>query len=131
MDIVGVIAPPLLSALPHLNAAPDRAAEPPAAPAASERGDADGGGKKQKGEKKIDRYRWEDHPSIHFGKGTHIDFRARFQGDVRSSEAAAGDAEEEAGLDIARRRVGVEGEIRNVLNYQVDAELGSDEFWRD
>jgi phosphate-selective porin OprO/OprP len=84
-----------------------------------------------KAEKPSDRFRWDEHPSLHLGKGTRIDFRARFQGDLRESDALLDAAEENSGLDIARRRVGVAGEIRNTIGFQVEAELGNDEPWRD
>jgi phosphate-selective porin OprO/OprP len=74
-------------------------------------------------------FRWDDHPSIHLGKGTHIDFRARFQEDIRKSDALLTD--EDPTFDIARRRVGVEGEIRNVVEFQVERELVSGDGWRD
>ena len=34
-------------------------------------------------------FRWDDHPSIRLGSGTHIDLRARFSGDVRRLRCAA------------------------------------------
>ena len=76
-------------------------------------------------------FRWDDHPSIRLGRGTHIDLRARFSGDVRDSDAPLPE-EDIAAFDIARRRVGVEGEIRNLFDFQVERELisGSD-GWRD
>ena len=77
------------------------------------------------------RFRWDQHPSLHLGKGTRIDFRARFQGDLRESDALRDAVEENSGLDIAKRRVGVAGEIRNAVDFQVEAELGNDEPWRD
>jgi len=76
-------------------------------------------------------FRWENHPSLHLGPGTRIDFRARFQGDLRGSEASVDLAEDETGLDIAKRRVGIAGEIRNAVDFQIEAELGSDDLWRD
>jgi phosphate-selective porin OprO and OprP len=85
----------------------------------------------KKAPKAPDRFRWDEHPSLHLGKGTRIDFRARFQGDLRESDAVLDAAEESSGLDIARRRVGVAGEIRNAVDFQVEAELGNDEPWRD
>jgi phosphate-selective porin OprO and OprP len=88
-------------------------------------------GKKMKAVKPPDRFRWDDHPSVHFGKGTRIDFRARFQGDLRESDEFLDAAEENSGLDIAKRRVGVAGEIRNAVDFQVEAELANDEPWRD
>ena len=76
-------------------------------------------------------FRWDDHPSIRFGGGTHIDLRARFSGDVRDSDVPL--PEEEIGaFDIARRRIGVEGEIRNIFDFQVERELISGgDGWRD
>jgi phosphate-selective porin OprO and OprP len=73
-------------------------------------------------------FQWSDHPSLFFGKNTHIDFRARLQMDVRDSDAPIGDA---SGFDVARRRVGVEGRIAGVLDFQIEGELGDDDPWRD
>jgi phosphate-selective porin OprO/OprP len=67
-------------------------------------------------------------PSVTAGDWLRVDFRARFQGDVRRSEAPID--EDESGLDIARRRVGIEGHVRHVIEYQVEYELGLKE-WRD
>jgi phosphate-selective porin OprO and OprP len=76
------------------------------------------------------RFAWDEHPSILFGKGTHISFLARLQGHVRQSDAP--EIEESAQtLDFARRRLGVEGEIAKKLFFQVEAEIGSSEIWRD
>jgi len=76
------------------------------------------------------RFAWDDHPSVLLGKGTRISFLARVQGHVRQSDAP--EIEESAQtLDFARRRLGVEGEIANKLDFQVEAEIGSDEIWRD
>lgn len=67
-------------------------------------------------------------PSITAGDWLRIDFRARFQGDIRKSEAAIR-GDEDGGLDIARRRVGIEGRVGHV-DYQVEYEIGARE-WRD
>jgi phosphate-selective porin len=75
-------------------------------------------------------FRWDDHPSIRFGKGTHLDFRARFQADLRRSDAPLTD-EDTTDFDIARRRLGVEGEIKNIVEFQVERELASGDAWRD
>jgi phosphate-selective porin OprO and OprP len=85
------------------------------------------------------RFRWDDHPSLLFGEGTRVDFRFRLQTDVRGSEALLpgddddGDDEEDtAVLDVARRRLGIEGEILNMVDYQIERELGVErEPWRD
>jgi phosphate-selective porin len=69
------------------------------------------------------------HPSVQLGEWLRVDFKARFQGDVRVSEAPIGD-ESDASLDIARRRIGVEGRIGRRVDYQVEYEIGRQE-WRD
>ena len=76
-------------------------------------------------------FRLDDHPSIHFGKGTHLDFRARFAGDVTDSEAPTEDSLETSDIDLGKRRLGVSGEIRNAVEFQVEAELTGDDPWRD
>ncbi len=67
-------------------------------------------------------------PSLTAGDWLRVDFRARFQGDLRRSEAPI--ADEDSWLDIARRRVGIEGRVGRVFDYQVEYELG-DHQWRD
>ena len=69
------------------------------------------------------------HPSLQAGDWLRVDFRARFQGDVRRSEAPM--ADEDPGLDIARRRVGIEGRIGQRFDYQVEYELGGAGEWKD
>jgi phosphate-selective porin OprO/OprP len=80
-------------------------------------------------------FRWENHPSLRLGEGTRIDFRARVQADLRWSEAPIPDDDDDlegSGIDIARRRIGIEGEIINLFDYQVEREIGDDEDpWRD
>ena len=68
-------------------------------------------------------------PSIAAGDWLRVDFKARFQGDLRRSEAPIR-SDEDGGLDIARRRVGVEGRVARVLDYQIEYELGAHR-WRD
>ena len=69
------------------------------------------------------------HPSITAGNWLRIDFRARFQGDLRKSEAPIR-GDEDGGVDIARRRVGIEGRVARIFDYQIEYELGAHE-WRD
>jgi phosphate-selective porin len=70
------------------------------------------------------------YPSFQAGDWLRVDVRARFQGDIRRSEAPLEDDHEGAGLDIARRRVGVEGVVARKLEYQIEYELGEG-LWRD
>jgi phosphate-selective porin OprO/OprP len=78
------------------------------------------------------RLEWGDHPSLRAGSWLRIDFRARVQTDMRRSEAAmpAGDEDSDSGLDIARRRVGIEGRLGRLVDYEAEYELGARE-WRD
>src|SRR5687767_145683 len=54
-------------------------------------------------------FRWGDHPSLRVGDMLRIDFRARFQGDLRGSDADL--EEDDSEVDIARRRIGIDGEV--------------------
>ena len=92
------------------------------------------GKKKEKKKKKADEYpqfRLDDHPSIHFAKGTHLDFRGRFAADVHDSDAPDADTTESSTIDLGKKRLGVSGEIANVVEFQVEAELKHDDPWRD
>ena len=75
-------------------------------------------------------FRWKGYPSLQLGKGTLVDFRARVQFDVRHFDSPSGETDA-AQSDFARRRIAVEGEIRNVVAFEVDAELEGENRWRD
>src|SRR5262249_19096106 len=74
-------------------------------------------------------FRWTDHPTVRVGRWFRADLRARVQADRAWSEVDARKTGNR-GLDIARRRVGVEGRILRAVDYQLDYELASRE-WRD
>jgi phosphate-selective porin len=76
-------------------------------------------------------FRFDDHPSVHLAKGTHIDFRARVQQDVTRSDASTADAGEFATVDLGKRVIGVSGEIANALEFQVERNLQGTDPWRD
>jgi phosphate-selective porin OprO/OprP len=76
-------------------------------------------------------FRFEDHPSLHIAKGTHIDFKARVQQDVTRSDAATADAGEFETDDLGRRSIGVEGEIANAIEFQIERNLTGTDRWRD
>ena len=94
-------------------------------------------GKKQDGKKQDEKkdakpaFRLDDHPSIHFGKGSHLDFRARFAADKTDSEASTAAPAETSTIDLGKKRIGVSGEIGNAVEFQVEAELTSTDRWRD
>jgi phosphate-selective porin OprO/OprP len=68
-------------------------------------------------------------PSLTAGDWLRIDFKARFQGDLRKSEAPIR-GDEDGGIDIARRRIGIEGRAARVFEYEAEYELGLHQ-WRD
>ena len=55
------------------------------------------------------------------------------QGDLQDSEASRLDDDaDRSGVDVARRRIGIDGEILNLFDYQVEREIGDDrDPWRD
>ena len=76
---------------------------------------------------------FKDHPSLHLGKGSHIDFRARIQEDVTRSDAVTTDAGEFESVDIGKRAIGVSGEIANAVEFQIERTLtgSTADRWRD
>jgi phosphate-selective porin len=74
------------------------------------------------------RFDWDEHPSLRFGKDTRIDFRLRMQGDIRDSEGPLGDDDD---VDFARRRVGVEGRVKNLVDFEITREVADEDPWRD
>jgi phosphate-selective porin OprO and OprP len=91
----------------------------------------DAGTVQKKDEKKYPTFELNDHPSIVFGKGTHLDFRARFSADYDESDASTDDPEERSALDLGKKRLGISGEIKNVIEFQIEAELTETDPWRD
>ena len=90
---------------------------PPCAIAQTERPSEKGRqGDPDKSKKKRDDevgFRWKGYPSFELGKGTHVDIRARVQFDLQQSDSPSGETEP-AESDLARRRLSVEGLIKNV-----------------
>jgi phosphate-selective porin len=75
-------------------------------------------------------FRWDNRPSLRYGDLLRIDIRARFVSDMRRPDAAFID-NDTSRFDIARRRIGVEGEIGNVADFQIERELADRRPWRD
>jgi phosphate-selective porin OprO/OprP len=74
------------------------------------------------------RFDWNDHPSWRYGDNTRIDLRGRVQADYRRSDLPVGEPD---AIDVARKRIGIDGRIEGLLEFQVEAELKRDEPWRD
>ena len=73
------------------------------------------------------RARWTNHPRIDIG-ALRLDFRARVAADVRKSEAPFDSDELDKTVDLARRRIGVEGQFGRFVDFQVERELGGPAF---
>jgi phosphate-selective porin len=114
--LVGLVLPPCVGA--QTERAPEKSREQRDADKAKKKKDDEVG------------FRWKGYPSFELGNGTHVDIRARVQFDVRQFDSTAVETES-ADSDFARRRIAAEGEIRNLVAFQIEAELESDNRWRD
>ena len=78
-------------------------------------------------------FRLDDHPSIDFGKGTHLDFRARFAADGIDSEASTAESDwrssDDRPREEAHRRLGRDRERHRVPDR--GASSTDDDPWRD
>jgi len=75
-------------------------------------------------------FRWDNRPSLRYGNLLRIDVRARMITDMRSPGAGLTD-NDTSRFDIARRRIGVEGEIFDVADFQIEREFADKRPWRD
>jgi phosphate-selective porin len=72
---------------------------------------------------------WDGRPTLVIGP-VRLSPRAVLRAEMRRSDAPLED-ESTAGLDLARRRVGFEGEIGRYADFQVEYEIDDPEPWRD
>jgi phosphate-selective porin OprO/OprP len=74
-------------------------------------------------------FTWADKPSLTFGDRLRVDFRGRFQSDFTRSEASTN---EDGDLgDIEKKRIGFEGSVGKLFDFEVSRELDSSRPWRD
>jgi phosphate-selective porin OprO and OprP len=104
--------------------------EPQGAVSDLKQGDEPNGGDGAKAQSRKEwGFGWDDgHPTLQLGAHTQLQFRARVQVDSRGSEAEVGSAD---AFDLSRRRIGVEGQIGNLFDFQVERELDNTQPWRD
>ena len=75
-------------------------------------------------------FRWDNHPSVHIGD-LRVSFRARVQVDSRRSDAPFDD-EDDVAVDVARKRLGIDGQFGRYVAFQVERELDDElDPWRD
>jgi phosphate-selective porin len=72
---------------------------------------------------------FDERPSVQFGTAARVDLTARFQADLHEGSAAPG--ADDAGFDVARRRIGAKGTVSSHLEFEVERELGAGRPWRD
>jgi phosphate-selective porin len=99
------------------NATPTFLAEPPSPQ------------KDGKAKKKEPIFTYKEHPTWQFGP-VRISARARFAAKLDHSDAPITDVAEQ-GLDVARRRIGMDGRVANAVDFQVEYEINNDDPWRD
>lgn len=75
-------------------------------------------------------WEWRDHPTLRVGGSVRIEGRFRVQVDATDADTVGTDNTAD-GLDIARRRVGVRGELFRIVEFEVDRELQRARPWRD
>jgi phosphate-selective porin OprO/OprP len=75
------------------------------------------------------RVRLSPRPGLRAGDKFRLDLRGLFQLDARGFDPVPADRKDE--WDIPRRRVGIDGEILNLIEFQVEAQLDDSDPWRD
>jgi len=76
-------------------------------------------------------FKWNNRPTVVFGKDTHIDLRIKYQGDLRMFDP---DLSKEKVYDFRSMRVGLKGELTKHFEFEVERrvsrewEAGS---WKD
>lgn len=91
--------------------------------------------KEKKPKKARVEFLWVPRPSLRVGKQLRVDFKAKYIGEIQRSDVptttAAGTADQSL-LDVARRRIGLEGQVMKAVSFQVERELpNTSEAWRD
>lgn len=76
-------------------------------------------------------FRWKDGLSLRLGGHGHVDVKVRVQLDGASTEGLLPDDDDDASLDVARRRIGLEGELFDFVSFEIEREVTGDEPWRD
>jgi phosphate-selective porin len=76
------------------------------------------------------RFVWEEHPTLRLGKTTRIAARAAVQADTTGTDVRV-ESVTSGGMDLARRRLGVEGVLFGLVEFQVERELRHVAPWRD
>ncbi len=72
-------------------------------------------------------FRFDQAPSLRFGKTLRIDFKTRIHGDFSSN-----DERPEGVFDLHRARVGIEGQLFKRLEFEVERELTpKSQLWKD
>ncbi len=71
--------------------------------------------------------RWRNRPSIQIGEHIRLDLRLKLQYDLRRFDPEIGEEE----TDFRARRGGINGEIGDHVQFQIERDLNADGRWRD
>lgn len=75
-------------------------------------------------------FKWDDHPEVEWSGRLRVEFHARVQSDGRMSHAAIERGQGDT-FDVGRRRIGIEGEVGEDVEFQLEGEIESGNPWRD
>ena len=71
---------------------------------------------------------FDGRPSVKLGESVRLDVTARLQGDALDGSVESG---ADNGVDLTRRRIGLEGNVTRYVEFEVEREVGQGELWRD
>src|SRR5687767_2347890 len=81
----------------------------------------------QEDERERSGFRWRNRPSIQLGEHVRLDLRLKLQYDLRRFDPEIDEDER----DFRVRRGGLNGEIGNHLEFQIEGDFNRDGRWRD
>lgn len=74
-------------------------------------------------------FEFDNRPTLRLGASFRISLRARLQADARDRSLAF--ERDESAFELAKRRIGIEGELFNRIAFELEREVASDHPWRD
>ncbi|MBI3262828.1 MAG: hypothetical protein HYZ58_06730 [Acidobacteria bacterium] len=74
-------------------------------------------------------FEFDNRPTLRLGESFRIGLRARLQGDARDRSQAF--TRDESAFELAKRRIGIQGELFNRISFELEREIASNHPWRD
>ena len=69
--------------------------------------------------------------TLRLGEAVRITPTARVHADIRRTDTAEGEGQDDVDLDLARRRIGVTGRITSRIEFEIEREIDTTGGWRD